>query len=71
MKKYSTAPVSIRTSQLRARLAEYLKLVKYDGAILEVLDLDGVGVRAYIVPAERYKEWLLLEWERDGDGESV
>ncbi|MFH1634307.1 MAG: hypothetical protein ABIG63_09915 [Chloroflexota bacterium] len=65
MKKYSPTPVSIRTSQLRARLSEYLKLVKYEDVILEVLDLDGRSVRAYIVPRERYEEWLLLEWEKD------
>ena len=72
MAKYSPTPVSIRTSQLRARLAEYLRLVKYDNTILEVRDLDGIGVRAYIVPAEWYEKWLLLEWEGDGkdDGES-
>ena len=71
MKKYSPTPVSIRTSQLRAGLAAYLALVQYDDTIFEVRAADGRGVRAYIVPAERYEEWLLLEWERDNDdGES-
>ena len=70
MKKYSPTPVPIRTSQLRSGLAAYLVLVQYDNTIFEVRAADGRGVRAYIVPAAMYEEWLLLEWERNSDGES-